>query len=64
MANSAHTPLTYLDVRAELESGLLVAIELSDAQPEGLPVWALTPTRRYMPMRVRTFLDVLENSLK
>lgn len=56
--------LTYFDVRAELESGLLVAIQLTDAQPEGLSVWALTPTRRYIPMRVRTFLDALENSLK
>lgn len=56
--------LTYFDVRAELEEGLLLPIELADAQPEDLSVWAVIATRRYIPTRVRTFLEVLEKSLK
>lgn len=55
--------LTYFDVRAELESGLLLPIELADARPEELSVWAVMAARRHLPMRVRTFLDLLEKSL-
>ena len=30
---------------------------------EQLAVWAITPTRRYVPRRVKVFLDALEAEL-
>jgi DNA-binding transcriptional LysR family regulator len=56
--------LAYWDVAGELASGSLVRIELKDALMEELSVWAVTPTRRYVPARVRVFLDALEQALK
>lgn len=56
--------LTYYDVRAELAAGSLIAIELNDAKPEGLSIWAVMATRLYLPLRVRTFLDMLEKSIR
>ncbi len=55
--------LTYWDVRGELTDGSLVAIDLNDAQPQQLSIWAVLPTRKYVPMRVRVFLEALEQSL-
>lgn len=52
--------LTYLDVVNQLREGSLVAIELSDAGMQALSVWAVTPTRRYVPARVKVFLQMLE----
>ncbi|MBI6884977.1 LysR family transcriptional regulator [Pseudomonas putida] len=56
--------LTYCDVFMQLKDGSLVEIELSDAGMEQLSVWAVTPTRRFVPMRVRIFLEALEAELK
>jgi DNA-binding transcriptional LysR family regulator len=56
--------LSYFDLRTELADGSLVVINLSDAQPEELSIWAIMPTRRYLPMRVRVFLESLERSLR
>jgi DNA-binding transcriptional LysR family regulator len=56
--------LAYWDVAGELASGALVRIELEDALMEELSVWAVTPTRRYVPARVKVFLDALEHALK
>jgi DNA-binding transcriptional LysR family regulator len=55
--------LTYWDVRAELGNGSLVAIALRDAHPQQLSIWAVLPTRKYVPRRVRVFLEALEHSL-
>lgn len=55
--------LTYWDVFRQLADGSLVRIELQDASMEDLSVWAITPTRRYMPTRVKVFLDALEAEL-
>jgi DNA-binding transcriptional LysR family regulator len=54
------TMLTYWDVHRQLREGSLVGIELEDAAMEDLSVWAITPTRRYAPTRVKVFLDALE----
>jgi DNA-binding transcriptional LysR family regulator len=54
------TMLTYWDVHRQLRDGSLVRIELEDAAMEDLSVWAITPTRRYAPTRVKVFLDALE----
>ncbi|MET3105977.1 DNA-binding transcriptional LysR family regulator [Oxalobacteraceae bacterium GrIS 1.18] len=56
--------LGYWDVVGELASGALVRIELEDALMDDLSVWAVTPTRRYVPARVKVFLDALEQALK
>jgi DNA-binding transcriptional LysR family regulator len=55
--------LTYWDVHQQLRDGALVAVVLEDAAMEDLSVWALTPTRRYAPARVKIFLDALEQEL-
>jgi len=55
--------LTYWDLRQHLIDGHLVEIKLEDAGMEPLAVWAVTPTRRYVPARVKVFLDALEQVL-
>jgi hypothetical protein len=51
--------LTYWDVYQQLAAGSLVNIELQDVSMEDLFVWAVTPTRRYVPTRVKVFLNAL-----
>jgi DNA-binding transcriptional LysR family regulator len=55
--------LTHLDVSRQLSDGSLVQVHLQDATMEQLAVWAITPTRRYVPRRVKVFLDALEAEL-
>lgn len=55
--------LTYLDVSRQLSDGSLVQVHLQDAAMEALAVWAITPTRRYVPRRVKVFLEALEAEL-
>lgn len=55
--------LTRWDVMKEIRDGALVEIELSDASPQALSVWAVLPTTRYLPLRVSTFIDKLKSSL-
>jgi DNA-binding transcriptional LysR family regulator len=55
--------LTYWDVHEQLRNGELVAVVLEDAAMEDLSIWALTPTRRYAPARVKIFVDALEREL-
>ncbi|MFJ4158164.1 LysR family transcriptional regulator [Pseudomonas sp. NPDC089752] len=55
--------LAYWDVYQQLRDGSLVEIELADAGAEQLSVWAVMPTRRYVPARVRVFLELLESDL-
>jgi len=57
------TMLAYWDVASELSSGALVQLELQDAEMEELSVWAVTPTRKYVPARVKVFLDTLQEVL-
>jgi DNA-binding transcriptional LysR family regulator len=51
------------DVRQYLLTGRLVELPLDDASTEQLSIWAVTPTRRYVPPRVKVFLDALELAL-
>ena len=55
--------LTYWDVYQQLANGTLLNIELEDASMQELSVWAVMPTRRYLPTRVKVFLDALESEL-
>ena len=57
------TLLAYWDVHEQLRAGTLVRIVLEDAAMEQLSVWAVTPTRRYVPERVKVFLEALEAEL-
>jgi DNA-binding transcriptional LysR family regulator len=47
----------------ELRDGRLVALELADAQPEPLAIWALYPTRRLVPAKVTAFIEALRHRL-
>ncbi|MEC5399002.1 LysR family transcriptional regulator [Uliginosibacterium sp. H1] len=55
--------LTYWDVLPQFATGSLEPIELQDAVMEDLSIWAITPTRRYTPARVKVFLDALQTRL-
>lgn len=55
--------LTRWDVMKELRNGTLIEIELSDARPQALSIWAVLPTTRYLPLRVSTFIEKLKASL-
>lgn len=55
--------LTYWDVYQQLRDGTLLEIAIEDASMEDLSVWAITPTRRHVPTRVKVFLDALEQQL-
>lgn len=55
--------LAYWDVHRQLASGALVQIDLQDAQMEALSVWAVTPSRRHVPARVKVFLAALDAAL-
>ena len=55
--------LAYWDVFQHIRDGLLVEVPLQDAQMEQLAIWAVMPTRRYVPARVKVFLAALETAL-
>lgn len=55
--------LTYWDVYRQLADGSLVAVAFDDGAMEELSVWAVTPTRRHVPGRVKLFLAALEVEL-
>jgi DNA-binding transcriptional LysR family regulator len=52
--------LEYGDVLPQLRGGSLKEIELTDRGMQQLSVWAVTPTRQYVPARVKVFLQMLE----
>ena len=52
------TVLPYWMIHAHLVTGSLQMV-LPDDQPEPLPVHAIYPQRRYLPLRVRCFIDFL-----
>jgi DNA-binding transcriptional LysR family regulator len=55
--------MTYWDVHEQLEREELKRIVLADAEPDELGIWAVFPSRRYMPVRVRAFIDALRDRL-
>jgi len=55
--------LSYWDVRQPLAERRLKRIAIEDGDPGAVDVWALLPTRRYLPLRVRVFLDRLTTAL-
>ncbi len=63
VAGSGIAQLSEWDIREELAAGTLVAIDLLDAQPQMLGVWALFPTTRQLPARVTVFLNALKQAM-
>lgn len=57
------TVLSAWDVRADLADGKLVQIELADATPRQLSVWAVFPTARQVLPKLRVFIDRLQQEL-
>lgn len=51
-------------VRDEIADGRVKVIELQDAVPEPLDVWAVYPTSRMIPSKVRLFIDALAARLR
>jgi len=50
-------------VEAALREGWLQEIVLEDAQPDPLAIWAVYPTARMVPPKVRRFIEALERHL-
>ena len=48
----------------DVARGLLRPIPLADAEPEPLAIWAVYPTRRLVPAKVRLFIEALARRLK
>ncbi|MEE7455403.1 LysR family transcriptional regulator [Methylorubrum populi] len=63
LAGAGLALLTYWDVSQDLADGTLVALDLTDTEPELLAIWAILPTRQHLPARVRHFLDALKAEL-
>jgi DNA-binding transcriptional LysR family regulator len=55
--------LSYWDVVDPISSGVLQRIRLLDSEPQNLPIWAVIPTSRHVPLRVRRFLELLSDHL-
>ena len=58
------TLLSAWDVAEELRSGALVSIELAAAAPEELAVWAVYPSARLVPPKLRAFVAALAAALR
>jgi DNA-binding transcriptional LysR family regulator len=55
--------MTYWDVYEQIERGDLKRVVLTDAEPDELGIWAVFPSRRHVPVRVRAFIDALRKRL-
>ncbi|GGF86307.1 LysR family transcriptional regulator [Azorhizobium oxalatiphilum] len=56
--------LSAWNVAEEVERGVLEAVTLEDAEPETLAIWAVYPTRRLVPAKVRLFIEALSGHLR
>jgi len=64
MAGVGIAMMTFCDVRKQLEREELKLVTLADAQPQELGIWAVFPTRKQMPVRVKSFIDALRERLQ
>jgi DNA-binding transcriptional LysR family regulator len=55
--------LSYWDVFRQLADKSLVQVDLQDASMEDLAVWAVIPSRRFVPNRVNVFLSALKSEI-
>ena len=58
------TMLSAWDVREEVAIGHLLPIRLEMGEPEPLAVWAVYPSARLVPPKVRQFIAALEAHLR
>lgn len=56
--------LSYWDVEPEIESGRLRAVPIANAIAQNLPIWALIPTSKNVPTRVRMLIEALQKRLE
>ncbi|MFL7904750.1 LysR family transcriptional regulator [Azospirillum argentinense] len=56
--------LSEWDVREEVARGALVALRLFDGELEPLAVWGVHPSARFVPPKVRLFMDALAKALR
>lgn len=56
--------LSHWYVEPALSDGTLQTVTLRDAKPEQLAIWAVYPTARQLPLKVRLFVDMLEDRLR
>jgi len=55
--------LSHWYVEDDLRSGRLQRVDLGNAEPEPLVIWAVYPTTRLVPTKVRAFVEALERTL-
>jgi DNA-binding transcriptional LysR family regulator len=58
------TLLSFWDVRTQIADGSLQSIILTDAKPKVSNIWAVFPTRQYVPSRVKVFLEALQKAVE
>jgi len=63
IAGAGIAMMTYWDVHKLIEREELKRIELADVKPLEIGIWAVFPTRRHMPVRVRAFINALRDRL-
>lgn len=56
--------LSAWDVRDEVRSGALVRVDLRDAQPQSMSIWAVYPTRRHVLPKLQVFVSTLQADLQ
>ncbi|SFV05407.1 DNA-binding transcriptional regulator, LysR family [Methylobacterium sp. 174MFSha1.1] len=56
--------LSRWDVAEEVARGLLAEVRLEEGEPEPLAIWAVYPTRRMVPAKVRLFIRFLAERLE
>lgn len=55
--------LTHWNMAEDAASGRLVPVVLDDGEPEGLGIWAVYPTAKLLPPKVRLFIEALKAHL-
>lgn len=56
--------MTFWDVKQQLQDGSLIEVKLEDASFDKSAIWAVYPTRHFVPGRVRVFLDNLRRAIQ
>jgi DNA-binding transcriptional LysR family regulator len=63
VAGAGLAVLSTWHANADIESGKLVQIDLKDATPKELEIWAVYPTRRQVLPKVRVFVEAMRERL-
>jgi len=63
LAGAGIALLSDWNIADDLSSGRLMRVILEDAEPETLAIWAVYPTSRLVPPKVRVFIDAVVSAL-